>query len=173
MYNVFFLGKAADVRHNGLMEDLLKLRDLFGDNGFYTGILKTDGIEHTLGTFRDTRRGITEARILGRTLEGERTEAVDVIKLSKFIAEAERTAGGNDRVIDLDTAKIYFCVYHITSSFLSTGPSRQIRLLPYFVLQVQPMQAPKPQPMRSSKLSSPLVLEASESALSIGIGPQA
>ena len=35
------------------------------------------------------------------------------------------------------------------------------------------MQAPKPQPIRSSKLSSPLVLVPADTAFSMGRGPQA
>ena len=47
-----------------------------------------------------------------------------------------------------------YAAYSATIKKMSiTGPSLQIRLLPYLVLQEQPMQAPKPQPMRSSKLN--------------------
>ena len=52
------------------------------------------------------------------------------------------------------------------------GPSLQIRLKPVRVLQEQPMQAPKPQPILSSKLSWPEVFEAFHTALSMGSGPQ-
>ena len=55
-----------------------------------------------------------------------------------------------------------------------TGPSRQMRFGPCFVLQEQPMQTPKPQAIRSSKLNwpgmSPLF---SYTARSMGSGPQA
>ena len=54
-----------------------------------------------------------------------------------------------------------------------TGPSLQMRLLPVRVLQEQPMQAPKPQPMRSSKLIWPEVWLALYKAFSMGSGPQA
>ena len=70
----------------------------------------------------------------------------------ELIAEAVRAAGRDYGVIENYSVKIYLRVYHIISSFTSTGPSRQMRLLPYLVLQEQPMQAPKPQPIRSSKL---------------------
>ena len=61
---------------------------------------------------------------------------------------------------------------HMISSFSSTGPSRQIRLYPVIVLQLQPMQAPKPQPIRSSKENWPDVFTARYTARSIGSGPQ-
>ena len=80
--------------------------------------------------------------------------------------------GGDDGVVHLNAAEDHFCVHHTISSFSSTGPSLQMRLLPYFVSQEQPMQAPKPQPIRSSKLNWPEVLQASYTALSIGSGPQ-
>ena len=64
-------------------------------------------------------------------------------------------------------------VYHMTSPFVNTGPSLQMRLLPYLVLHEQPMQAPKPQPMRSSNESCPSCGTASHNARSIGSGPQA
>ena len=79
---------------------------------------------------------------------------------SKLIAKAEGAAGGDNGVVHLNTAEGHFCIHHTISSFSSTGPSLQIRLLPYFVLQEQPMQAPKPQPIRSSKLNWPEVLQA-------------
>ncbi len=59
------------------------------------------------------------------------------------------------------------------SSFSSTGPSLQIRLFPYFVLQEHPIQAPNPHPIRSSKLRSPEVAAALYTAFSMGSGPQA
>ena len=85
--------------------------------------------------------------------EGEGAQTVDVIQLCKLVAVAKGTAGGDDGVIQRDAAELNPGIYHMISSFSSTGPSLQMRLLPYLVLQVQPMQAPKPQPMRSSKLN--------------------
>ena len=58
-----------------------------------------------------------------------------------------------EEYVRIYSAKFSCQIYHIISSLTSTGPSRQILLLPYLVLQEQPMQAPKPQPMRSSKLN--------------------
>ena len=47
-----------------------------------------------------------------------------------------------------------------------------MRFVPYFVLHEQPMHAPKPQPMRYSKLNWPSVRHLSYTARSIGSGPQ-
>ena len=88
-----------------------------------------------------------------------RDRNVDVVEIAEFVAESERTAGRNDRIVQPPAAQRNRQVarnrfrYHITSSFVNTGPSLQMRLLPYLVLQLHPMQAPNPQPMRSSKLS--------------------
>ena len=154
------------------MEDAAHFGELLRDDLLHTGVLKPDGVDHTRGALGDARRGIAEAGLKGRALEGKRTENVDVVKLGKFIAEAERAAGGDDRIVDLNTRKIYLQLFHRISSFTSTGPSRQMRLLPVTVLQEQPMQAPKPQPIRSSKLYCPEVTVAPCRARSIGSGPQ-
>ena len=112
------------------------------------------GIDHTRLALRDAGRGVTEARLLGRTLEGERTEDVDVVEIFELVAEAKGTTGGDHGIIQLQPTQNYGCIsYHITSSFNRTGPSLQMRLLPYLVLHEQPMQAPKPQPIRSSNES--------------------
>jgi hypothetical protein len=48
-----------------------------------------------------------------------------------------------------------------------------MRFAPVSVSQEQPMQAPKPQPMRASKLSCPPVFVAAQTAFSMASGPQA
>ena len=85
--------------------------------------------------------------------EGERAEHIDVIQLRKLLPVAKRAAGRDDGVFQLDPAERYGCCGHRISSFVNTGPSLQTRLLPCVVSQVQPMHAPKPQPMRASRLS--------------------
>mgnify|MGYP002511802348 CR=1 FL=1 len=87
--------------------------------------------------------------------------------LREFISESKRSACGYYRIIKLNSAKIYLCVYHIISSLSSTGPSRQILLLPYLVLQEQPIQAPNPQPILSSKLKLPPVFEAAKKCIPV------
>ena len=83
-------------------------------------------------------------------LEGEGAEHVDVVPFGELVAVAEGAAGGDDGVVQRPAGEIYLCVHASTSPFLNTGPSLQTRLAPLFVWQVQPTQAPKPQPMRSS-----------------------
>ena len=135
------------------MKAFFQLRQFLGNDLLYTGVLQTDRVNHSCGTFRDTGRGVAKAWLPCCSLKREGAENIDIVKLCKFIAVAEGTAGRNDGVIQRDAAECHLCVYHIISSFTRTGPSLQMRLLPYFVLQEQPMQAPKPQPIRSSKLS--------------------
>ena len=58
------------------------------------------------------------------------------------------------------------------SSLISTGPSLQTLLFPFLVWMEQPMQAPNPQPIRSSKLYWPEVAATDSMARNIGMGPQ-
>ena len=62
---------------------------------------------------------------------------------------------------------------HKSSLRRKTGPSLQTLFGPEAVCIEQPIQAPNPQPMRSSKLNSPSPGHARYTAFSIGIGPQA
>ena len=169
---VFRHRKAADIGHHRLVKYLLELRQFRFDHRVHAGILQTHSVQQTAGVLRDAGRGIPEAGLPGRALEGKGAQHIDVVQLRKLIAKAEGAAGGDNGVVHLNTAEGHFCIHHTISSFSSTGPSLQIRLLPYFVLQEQPMQAPKPQPIRSSKLNWPEVLQALYTAFSIGSGPQ-
>ena len=171
------------------MKEALQARQLLGDHGVDAGILQPHGVDHPRLTFGDAGRGIAEARFARGALERERTEDVDVVKIPEFVAVSERTAGRNDRVVQLQTAqgdghirggfscRPILCnellSYHMISPFVNTGPSLQMRLLPYFVLHEQPMQAPKPHPIRSSNDSWPSCATESHNARSIGSGPQA
>ena len=169
---VFDDGEAADVRHDGLVKDPRELWQLLGDDGVDAGVLQPDGVEQPARVLRDARRGVAEARLARRPLEGERAEQVDVVELRELIPIAERAARGDHRVFQRQAAERDGCVYHTISPFRRTGPSLQMRFVPYFVLHEQPMHAPKPQPMRSSKLNWPSVRHLSYTARSIGSGPQ-
>ena len=146
-------GKAGDVGHDRLVKALSQLRKFLGNDLFHTGILQPHGVDHAAGTLGDAGRGISEAGFFRGSLEGEGAEAVD-------------------RVVQLDAAEVHAQASHRISSFRMTGPSLQMRLYPVRVLQEQPIQAPKPQPIRSSKLIWPEVRVALYTALSIGSGPQ-
>lgn len=181
--------KAADIGDHGFMEKSLQARQLLGDHGVDARVLQPHGIDHARRTFGNAGRGVSEARIARGALERERPEDVDVVKIPELVAVPERTAGRHDRVVQSQAAQAdghirsgffrrpVLCdellVYHMTSPFVNTGPSLQMRLLPYLVLHEQPMQAPKPQPMRSSNESCPSCCTASHNARSIGSGPQA
>ena len=143
-----------------------------GDDRLYARVLKPHGVDHTGVALGDAGSGIAESRLPGGALEGEGSQAVDVVEGGKLLAVAEGAAGGDHRVVQDNAGQRYLCIYHMISSFSSTGPSTQMRLLPYLVLQLQPMQAPKPQPIRSSKLRRPLVGAALYTAFSMGRGPQ-
>ena len=164
--------KAADVCHDRLVKNPPQRWQLLADHRVHTGILQADGIDHAVRTLRDARRGIAEARLQGRPLKRKTPQTVDIIKLRVFAAVAEGAAGRDHRVVKRDTAEFHFEIYHRISSLSSTGPSLQIRLLPYLVSQEQPMQAPKPQPMRSSKLYCPEVFATRSIARNIASGPQ-
>ncbi len=147
---VFLHGKAADVGDHFLVKHPLEPWQFFADDGANAGVLQAHGVEHAGGRVGDARGGVAKARFLRGALEGEGAEYVDVVPLGKLVAIAERSAGGDDGVVQRPAGERYLCVHASTSPFLNTGPSLQTRLAPLFVWQVQPTQAPKPQPMRSS-----------------------
>ena len=155
------------------MEYRPQLGQLLGDYGVHAGILQADGVEHAAGCLRDARGGIAEARFAGRTLEGEGSQAIDIVIGRELMAVAEAAGGGDERVVELDPAERNAQSSHRISSFRNTGPSLQTRRGPFTVCFVQPMQAPKPQPMRTSKLSCPSAGLFSAAARSIASGPQA
>ena len=169
---VFFHGKAADVGHDRLAEAGGQPGKLRIDDPVYAGVLQAHGVQHPGGAVRDPGRGVAEAGLPGRALEGERAQDIDIVQLREFIAIAEGAGGGDDGIVQRDAAEGGAQSSHRISSFCSTGPSLQIRFQPVIVLQEQPMQAPKPQPMRRSKLKEPPVLTARKTALSMGSGPQ-
>ena len=150
-------GKAADVGHDRLMENFLHPGQLLRDDMVHAGILQAHGVEHPGGGFGDAGGGVAETGVPRGALEGEGAQTVDVVQPGKLLPIAEGPAGGDDGVVQRDAGEGHARVHHMISSFSSTGPSLQIRLLPYFVLQEHPMHAPTPQPMRSSKLIRPEV----------------
>ena len=162
------------------MKHLGQLRKLLLQDLVHAGILQSHAVQHPFRAVRDPRRRIAESRLGSRPLEAERAQHIDVVELREFPAVPEGAARSHDRVIEFDPAKAGLhvhipSVYHMISLLSSTGPSLQIRLLPYFVSQEQPIHAPNPQPIRSSKLNQPGMGSGavSQTARSIGSGPQA
>ena len=150
----------------------LKPGKFFLNDGPDTGILKSDRIEHPAFAFRNPRRRIPEARLTRGSLEGERAQSVDIVPLGELVTVSKRSAGRNHRVVQWNPAEIDIQFSHRISSFRNTGPSLHTRLFPSVVLHEQPMQAPKPQPIRSSRLNSPSPAHCFRTAFSIGMGPQ-
>ena len=169
---IFVDRKSADIRHHFFAKALPELRELFAYNFVDAGILKPDGVYHAGGALRYSRGRIAEARLFRRALERKSSEAVYVIELSEFVSVAECARCRDNGIVELFAAKIYAQSAHIISSLSITGPSLQILLLPVSVLHEQPMHAPKPQPMRSSKLYCPGVFIILCIARNIGSGPQ-
>ena len=153
--SVLVYRKAADVRHDGLMKAAGKARKLLAYHPLNTRVLKPDGVQQPARHLGYARRGISEAGLGGRSLEGEAAETIYIVVFGKLVAVAEGPRGGDYRIIELDAAQIHIQPSHMISLRFMTGPSRQMRLFPVIVLQEQPMHAPKPQPMRDSKLNCP------------------
>ena len=164
--------EAGDVRHEWLMEVLPKLRKLLLDDLMHARVLEADGVDHAGRTLRDTRKLVAVTLLDGRSLEGDGAEDIEIIEIPVFLAVAEGSGGRNDRVCQFDARKLCRDIYHTISSHVKIGPSLQTRLKPCFVFLLQPMQAPKPQPMRASKLNCPS-FTLLYTAFSIGSGPQA
>ena len=170
--HVLVHGEAADVVDDGFRVDLPQPGQLLRQHPVDAGVLEPHGVEHPALGLGDAGGGVAEPGLPCGALDADSPQAVDVIPLGELVAEAEGAAGGDDGVLQPDPAEGDRCFHHRISSFSSTGPSRQMRLFPYLVLQVQPMQAPKPQPIRSSKLNWPEVFEVPYTAFSMGPGPQ-
>ena len=156
------------------MIDLPQLGQLFFDHLVHPGILQTDGIEQAHFALGNTGCGVAETGIFGGALQAHGAQKIQIIIFGKLIAEAKSAAGGDDGVIQLPIPQFHSQSAHsnFTSLLSITGPSTQMRLLPTRVSQLQPMQAPKPQPIRSSKESWPGLPQAC-TARSMGMGPQA
>ena len=105
--NVLLNREAGNISHNRLTKASFQLGKLLGDNLINARILQTDRIDHTHTALGDSGGGVTESGLLCSTLKGEGTKNVYVIKLGKLIAKAERARCGDDRIIKLDTEKIY------------------------------------------------------------------
>ena len=137
---IFLDRKTADVGDHRLAEECLQPGKLFADHRIDTGILQPDGIDHPRRTLGDAGRGVAEACLARSSLEGKRPKDVDVVKILVLVAVTERTAGRHDWIIQPKAAQRHRrievflgFVYHIISSFFSTGPSLQMRLAPFFV----------------------------------------
>ena len=169
---VFLYGKTADVGHYRLVKDLPQTGQLLPDDGLHTGVLQPHRVQQAPGVLSDAGGGVSVPGGERRPLEGEGPQTVDVVDLCKFIPIAEGAAGGDDGILQRQAAEGDGGIYHTISSLRRTGPSLQMRLWPYLVRQVQPMQAPNPQPMRSSKLNCPSVRQRCHTAWSMASGPQ-
>ena len=104
---VILHAEAADVCHHRLMEYFLQLRQFLRDHLFHPGILQAHGVDHARRAFRDTGRGISETGIFCGSLEGEGSQAIDIVPLGKLIPEAESTAGGDHRVVQFQTTQVH------------------------------------------------------------------
>ena len=182
--HIFIYCKAAYVGYDWFAECGSHLWQLFADHLLDSGILEPYGIDHPGLTFRHSRKRIPETRMQGRPLERDRAEDIDIIIFRHSIAETEASACGNHGVVELDAAELhapvaalfafsYLFYFHISSSFVNTGPSLQILFAESFVSMLQHMHAPKPQPILDSRLTSPGKSSPRHTARSIGVGPQA
>ena len=179
---VFLQGETADVGDQRFVENLPQMGQFLPAHRVQPRILQPHGIQHAVRAFRNAGQRISVTGFQRRSLERNGTQNVQVIQLCEFPAEPEGAAGRNHRIVQRNAGKRHtqsvLCIfhpallYHMISSRIRTGPSLQIRFVPYFVLQLHPIQAPKPQPMRSSKLNCPSSASG-QTARSIGSGPQA
>ena len=170
--HIFVHGKSAHVGNDGLLKTLSKLRYLFANYFLHARILKPDGIEHAPRAFCDARLRISIPFISGKSLDHHGSQHVDIIKISKLVSERKSTAGRDHRIFQFDISKSDARIYHTRSSNPNTGPSLHTRFVPLAVIMEQPMQAPKPQPIRASKENCPSVEIFSLTAFIMGNGPQ-
>ena len=131
--------------------------DLLCDDRVDAGILQAHGVQHTGGDFRDAGLGIAQAGLGSGTFPGEGPQNVQVINLRILPAIAKGAGGGDDGIFQRHPRQGDSQIYHTISSLYRMGPSLHTRLEPFAVGTVQPMHAPKPQPIRASKLNCPPV----------------
>ncbi len=170
--DVFLDGKPAYIRHDGFGKMGFEFGQFFFNHVLYAGILKAHRVDHACFAFGNSGCGIAKARFLCGAFEGKRAKQIDIIPGGEFIAVSKGAACRNNRIVQRDPAEVDLGIYHRISSFSRTGPSLQMRLFPYLVLQLQPIQAPNPHAIRSSKLNCPDVVVAAYTAFSMGSGPQ-
>ena len=87
------------------MEDPGEPRQLLRDDRVHAGILEPHGVEHAALHLGDARLGIAGAGLFRRPLEGERAETVDVVQLRELVPVAKRAAGGDDGIVERQTAE--------------------------------------------------------------------
>ena len=133
------------------MEIRFHFRQLVSNHVLHAGVLQAHGVQHPIRRFGDAGGGVAKTGGKGGALKGEGAQAVDIVKFGKLLPVAKAPAGGNDGVIEPDPAQVHRQIHHSNSSFRNTGPSLHTRLGPNRVSMEQPMQAPKPQAMRSSR----------------------
>ncbi len=182
--------ETTDIGYDRTVERTAHHRKFLLQDSIYAWVLKTYRIEHSRSTFGHSRERIAEAGMQSGPLERDGPEDIKVIESAHHVTVAETTACRNNRIFKTDSAKVYLKTgirqihifagaavavshFHISSSFLKAGPSIQILLLPPTVSTEQHTQAPKPQPMRASRLTSPGISRPRQTARNIGVGPHA
>ena len=153
------------------MKNLPESRKLFFHDLLYAGILQAYRIQHSGRALRKARKGISRTFFYRRAFEGNRAQNIQVIKLLKLFSESKGTRSRYNRIVQFDSGKSCLDAYHTISFHGNTGPSVQMRFIPERIFREQPMQAPNPQPIRSSKLNCPSST-ISYTARSIASGPQ-
>ncbi len=171
--HIFRKGKATHIGHHRLAEIAGNPGQLLRNHPVHPGVLQAHGVEHAHGRLRNPGAGVALPGVEGGALEGEGAQQVQVVQVCKILAKAKGAAGRDDGVGKCDAAQVDRSVYHPSTSRVKTGPSLHTRWGPSVVKTVQPMQAPKPQPIRSSRLNSPLPGACLQMAFSMAVGPQA
>ena len=82
-----------------------QFRQFFCNYLFHARILQPYSIEHSGLCFRYAGQRIADTLCQSRTFERKGPQAVDIIEIGEFITITEGTGGGDDRVLQLDTAE--------------------------------------------------------------------
>ena len=85
--------------------ELPEEREFLGNERFHADVLKAYRVEHARRSLGHARRGVAADRFPGQALDHDRSDAVERRLAGELAAVAERTAGGDDRVLQFDAAE--------------------------------------------------------------------
>ncbi len=100
---VLLLRVAEDVAEENDVFDLLQQRELFLEEGSHSNVLQADGVQHAGCSFKQPRRRIARHGLARESLDYEATDARERDDVLELDSVAEGAAGGDDRILQLDS----------------------------------------------------------------------
>ena len=108
---VVFAGVAEYVGEDDRVLDFPELGQLFIDEGTCPDVLQADRVQHPGCGFVQARGRVSCHRLAREALHDESAELVEMHDILKFQAVAERPAGSDDRVLQLNSGEAHMQVW--------------------------------------------------------------